>query len=55
MVQIKIECAGLLSDKVAIQVVKTIKEKTVQALTTTTELREKFHMITEEIEVAQKD
>jgi hypothetical protein len=42
MVQTWAECAGLLSDKVVIQVVQTIKEKTVQALTIVVELREKF-------------
>jgi hypothetical protein len=55
MAQTQAECAGLLSDEVVIQVVETIKEKTTQALTTATELREKFQMITEEIEAAQKD
>jgi hypothetical protein len=49
------ECAGLLSDEVAVQVVDTIKEKTVQALTQATRLKEKFQMITKEIEEAQKD
>jgi len=33
----------------------TIKENTAQALTKAAELREKFQMITEEIEVSQKD
>jgi hypothetical protein len=55
MVQTHAKCIGLLSDEVVIQVVKTIKEKTVQALTTTTELRGRFQMITEEIEATQKD
>jgi hypothetical protein len=55
MAQTHAECIGLLSDEVVIQVVKTIKEKTAQALTTTTELRGRFQMITEEIEAAQKD
>jgi predicted nucleic acid-binding Zn-ribbon protein len=49
------ECAGLLSDEVAVQVVDTIKEKTAQALTKAAELKEKFQTITEEIEAAQKD
>jgi hypothetical protein len=49
MAQTREECAGLLSDKVASQVVETIKEKTTQPLTTTIELREKFQRITEEI------
>ena len=54
MAQTQAECVVLLSDEVVVQVVETIKEKTVQTLTTTTELREKFHMITEEIKVARK-
>jgi hypothetical protein len=48
------ECVGLLSDKVAVQVEDSIKEKTTQALTKATELKEKFQMITKEIEAAQK-
>jgi hypothetical protein len=55
MAQTQAECAGLLSDEVAVQVVDTIKEKTAQALIKAAELREKFQMITEEIEAAQKD
>jgi hypothetical protein len=55
MAQTQAECTGLLSDEVVVQVVDTIKEKTVQALTKAVELREKFQMITEEIEAAQKD
>jgi hypothetical protein len=51
MLQTQEECAGLLSDEVVIQVVETIKEKTMQALTTTRELREKFQIITKEIDV----
>ena len=54
MEQTQAECVGLLSDEVVVEVVETIKEKTTQALTTTTELREKFQMITEEIEASQK-
>jgi hypothetical protein len=46
------ECIGLLSDEVAIHVVETIKEKTMQALKKAAELKEKFQMITEEIEEA---
>ena len=52
--QTQVECVGLLSDEVAVQVVDTIKDKTVQALTQTTELEEKFQTITKEIEKAQK-
>jgi hypothetical protein len=53
--QTQTECAGLLSDEVAVQVVDTIKEKTAQALTKAAELKEKFQTITKEIEEAQKD
>jgi hypothetical protein len=42
MAQTQAKCTRLLSDEVAIQVVETIKEKTVQALTTTKKIREKF-------------
>jgi hypothetical protein len=42
MAQTEAECARLLSDEVVIQVVETIKEKTTQALTIASELREKF-------------
>ena len=53
--QTQTECARLLSNRVAVQVVDTIKEKTVQAVTKVVELKEKFKMITKEIEEAQKD
>jgi hypothetical protein len=39
----------LISNEVAVQVVDTIKEKTAQALTQATELKEKFQTITKEI------
>jgi hypothetical protein len=39
---------------VVVQVVDTIKERTAQALTKAAKLREKFQIITEEIEVAKK-
>jgi hypothetical protein len=45
----------LINDEVAFQVVDTIKEKTVQALTQEAELKENFQMITKEIKEAQKD
>jgi hypothetical protein len=45
----------LINDEVEIQFVGTIKEKTAHALTQTIELKEKFQMITKEIEEAQKD
>jgi hypothetical protein len=53
--QTQTECAGLLSNEVAVQVVDTIKEKTAQALTKVAELKKKFQTITKEIEEAQKD
>jgi hypothetical protein len=45
----------LLSDEVAVQVVDTIKDKTMQALAQTTEIKENFQTITKEIDEAQKD
>jgi DNA repair exonuclease SbcCD ATPase subunit len=53
--QTQAECRELVSDEVTAQVVDTIKEKTVQAQTQATELKEKFQTITKEIEEAQKD
>jgi chromosome segregation ATPase len=47
--------AGLLSDEVAVQVVDTIREKTTQVQTQVVALKEKFQMITKEINEAQKD
>jgi uncharacterized coiled-coil DUF342 family protein len=48
------ECVELVSDEVAVQIVDTLKEKTVQAQTQATELKEKFQAITKEIEEAHK-
>jgi hypothetical protein len=45
----------LINDEVAVQVVETFKEKTVQVLTQAMDLKEKFQMITKEIEESQKD
>jgi hypothetical protein len=45
----------LINDEVAVQVVDTIKEKTVQVLTQATKIKEKFQTITKEIREAQKD
>jgi hypothetical protein len=44
----------LVSDKIAVQTVDTLKEKTAQAQTQATELKEKFQAITREIEEAHK-
>jgi predicted nucleic acid-binding Zn-ribbon protein len=49
------ECAGLLSDEVAVQVVDTINEKTMQALTQAAELKEKLQTITKGIKEAHKE
>jgi uncharacterized coiled-coil DUF342 family protein len=54
MAQTQAECAGLISDEIAVQTVDTLKEKTVQAQTQATELREKFQAITREIDEAHK-
>jgi hypothetical protein len=45
----------LINDEVAVQVVDTIKEKTMQALTQAAKLMEKFQMITKEIEKDQQE
>jgi FtsZ-binding cell division protein ZapB len=45
----------LINNEVAIQVVDTIKEKTVQAWTQVEELKEKCQAITKEVDEAQKD
>jgi hypothetical protein len=41
-----------MSEEVVAQIVDTIKDKTMQALTKATELQEKFQTITKEIEEA---
>jgi hypothetical protein len=53
--QTQAECVGLINDEVEVQVVDTIKENIVQELTQAAELKEKFYMITKEIDEAQKD
>ena len=53
--QTQAECVGFLRNEVVVQVVDTIKENTMQALTKVVELKEKFQMITKEIEESQKD
>jgi hypothetical protein len=52
--QTQAECAGLISDEIAVQIVDTLKEKTAQVQTQATELKEKFQAITKEIEEAHK-
>jgi predicted nucleic acid-binding Zn-ribbon protein len=54
MAQTQAECAGLISDEIAVQTVDTLKEKTVQAQTQAMELKEKFQAITREIDEAHK-
>jgi hypothetical protein len=44
-----------MSEESATQTVDTIKEKIVQALRKEIELQEKFHIITKEIEEAQRN
>jgi ppGpp synthetase/RelA/SpoT-type nucleotidyltranferase len=44
----------LINNKIAAQIVDTLKEKTVQAQTQATKLKEKFQEITKEIEEAHK-
>jgi hypothetical protein len=43
------ECVELINDKIAVQIVDTLKEKTVQAQTQAAELKEKFQVITKDI------
>jgi peptidoglycan hydrolase CwlO-like protein len=52
--QTQAECVELISDEIAVQTVDTLKEKTAQAQTQATELKEKFQAITKEIEGAHK-
>jgi formylmethanofuran dehydrogenase subunit C len=48
--QSQVECTELISDEIAVQIVDTLKEKTVQEKTQVAELKEKFQMVTREIE-----
>jgi hypothetical protein len=52
--QTQAECMELISDEIAGQIVDTLKEKTAQAQTEATELKEKFQEITKEIEEEHK-
>jgi hypothetical protein len=52
--QTQAECVELIIDEIAVQIVDTLKEKTAQAQTQATELKEKFQAITREIEEAHK-
>jgi len=44
----------LISDNIAVHMVDTLKEKTAQAQTHATELKEKFQALTKEIKGANK-
>ena len=48
------EFLELISDKIAIQIVDTLKEEIVQVQTQAAELKEKFQAITREIDEAHK-
>ena len=48
------EFMELINDEIAVQIVDTLKEKTVQVQTRAAELKEKFQVITKEIEEAHK-
>jgi hypothetical protein len=54
MAQTQAECARMVSDEIAVQVLDALKEKTVQAQTQATELTEKFQAIAREIDEAHK-
>jgi hypothetical protein len=48
------ECVELINDKIVVQIVDILKEKTAQAQTQESELKETFQVITKEIEEAHK-
>jgi hypothetical protein len=50
MAQTQAECAGMVNDEIAVQVLDALKEKTVQAQTQAMELTEKFQEIAREID-----
>jgi hypothetical protein len=54
MEQTQAECARMVSDEIAVQVLDALKEKTAQAQTQATDLTEKFQAITREIDEAHK-
>jgi hypothetical protein len=54
MAQTQAECARMVSDEIAVQILDALKEKTAQAQTQATKLREKFQAITKEINEANK-
>jgi hypothetical protein len=54
MAQNQAECAGMVNDDVAVQVLDTLKENTAQEQTQEKELNNKFQAITEEIDEVHK-
>jgi hypothetical protein len=54
MAQTQAECARMVNDEIAVQVLDALKEKTVQAQTQATELMEKFQVIAREIDEAHQ-
>jgi hypothetical protein len=54
MAQTQEECARMVNDEIAVQILDALKEKTVQAQTQATELMEKFQVITREIDEAHR-
>jgi hypothetical protein len=54
MAQTQAECAGMVSDEIAVQVLDALKEKTVQAQMQATELTKKFQAIAGEIDEAHQ-
>jgi hypothetical protein len=52
--QTQAECVELINDKILVQTVDTLKDKTTQAQTQASKLKEKFQAITKEIEGAHK-
>jgi hypothetical protein len=54
MAQTQAECARMVSDEIAVQVLDTLKEKTVQAQMQATKLTEKFQAIAREIDEAHQ-
>jgi hypothetical protein len=43
------ECAEWISEEIAVQIVETLKQKTVQAQTQSTDIKDKFQTVTREI------
>jgi hypothetical protein len=54
MAQTQVECVEMINDEIVVQVLDTLKEKTMQAQTQAKELTEKFQALAGEIEEAHK-